>query len=267
MWKWETDGDAKGVIVIIHGAMEHHGRYKWLTQMWLSAGYHVVMGDLPGQGMTTRAFRGHIDSFDEYLEEVKSWIEDAYDYSLPVFLLGHSMGGLIAIRLLQEEEWDIAGVILSSPCLGLMTHPPKYLTAISHGMNIVMPKFRVDTGLTPQMATRNSEIRESDTNDTLYITKVSVRWYRELVQAMKDAFEEIPEFQDVPLLMMQGGDDKVVNKKAVREWFNYNLASEKQYKEWPKLYHEIFNEPERDDVFQYALSFVENRLKILGYVV
>ena len=74
MWKWETEGDAKGVIVIIHGAMEHHGRYKWVTQMWLSAGYHVVTGDLPGQGMTTRAYRGHIDSFDEYLDEVKSWM-------------------------------------------------------------------------------------------------------------------------------------------------------------------------------------------------
>lgn len=267
MWKWETEGDAKGVIVIIHGAMEHHGRYKWVTQMWLSTGYHVVMGDLPGQGMTTRAYRGHIDSFDEYLDEVKSWIEEAYEYSLPVFLLGHSMGGLISIRLLQEEEWDIAGVILSSPCLGLVTKPPKFLTTISHGLNIVMPQFRVDSGLTPEMATRSAEIRESDRNDTLYITKVSIRWYRELAQAMKDAFEEIPEFQDVPLLVMQGGDDRIVNKKAVREWFNYNLASEKQYKEWPKLYHEIFNEPERDDVFQYALSFVENRLKILGYVV
>lgn len=267
MWKWETEGDAKGVIVIIHGAMEHHGRYKWVTQMWLSAGYHVVMGDLPGQGMTTRAYRGHIDSFDEYLDEVKSWIEEAYEYSLPVFLLGHSMGGLISIRLLQEEEWDIAGVILSSPCLGLVTKPRKFLTMLSHGLNIVMPQFRVDSGLTPEMATRSAEIRESDRNDTLYITKVSVRWYCELAQAMKDAFEEIPEFQDVPLLVMQGGDDRIVNKKAVREWFNYNLASEKQYKEWPKLYHEIFNEPERDDVFQYALSFVENRLKILGYVV
>ncbi|AOH56785.1 alpha/beta hydrolase [Peribacillus muralis] len=267
MWKWETDGDAKGVIVIIHGAMEHHGRYKWVTQMWLSAGYHVVMGDLPGQGMTTRAYRGHIDSFDEYLDEVKSWIEEAYEYSLPVFLLGHSMGGLISIRLLQEEEWDIAGVILSSPCLGLVTKPPKFLASISHGLNLVMPQFRVDSGLTPEMATRSSEVRECDRNDTLYITKVSVRWYRELSQAMKDAFEEIPDFQDVPLLVMQGGDDRIVNKKAVREWFNYNLASEKQYKEWPKLYHEIFNEPERDDVFQYALSFVENRLKILGYVI
>ena len=268
MWRWETEGEAKGVIVMIHGAMEHHGRYKWLTQMWLSSGYHVVMGDLPGQGMTTRAFRGHIESFDVYIEEVKSWIEDAYEYDLPVFLFGHSMGGLIAIRLLQEEEeWDIAGMILSSPCLGLVQQPPKFMSALSHGMNLVMPKFRVDPGLSPDLVTRNADIREADLNDSLYVTKVSVRWYRELQQAMKDAFEEIPDLQDVPLLVMQGGDDKVVNKKAVRQWFNYILSSEKQFKEWSHLYHEIFNEPERDDVFQYALSFVENRLKILGYVV
>ncbi|WP_028392600.1 alpha/beta hydrolase [Bacillus cihuensis] len=267
MWKWEADVTPKGVIVIVHGAMEHHGRYKWLSQMWRSAGYHVIMGDLPGQGMTTRAYRGHIQSFDQYLLEVKKWIEEAYQYSLPVFLLGHSMGGLIAIRLLQQEELDLAGVILSSPCLGLVKHPSKLMTAISLGLNVTYPTFRVDSGLTPELVTRNEEVRESDLNDSLYVTKVSVRWYRELTKNMKEAFEDIPEFQDIPLLLMQGGDDLVVDKRPVREWFNYNLCSEKQYKEWPHLYHEIFNEPERDDVFQYALGFVETRLKTLGYVL
>ena len=104
-------------------------------------------------------------------------------------------------------------------------------------------------------------------NDSFYVTKVSVRWYRELIEAIKEAFEEIPDLQDVPLLVMQGGDDRVVDKKAVREWFNYNQLSEKQFKEWPNLYHEIFNEPEREDVFKYALGFVETRLRILGYIV
>lgn len=46
MWKWEAEGTAKAVIVMVHGSMEHHGRYKWLAQMWKSSGYHVVMGDL-----------------------------------------------------------------------------------------------------------------------------------------------------------------------------------------------------------------------------
>ena len=160
MWKWEAEGTAKAVIVMVHGSMEHHGRYKWLAQMWKSSGYHVVMGDLPGQGTTTRAFRGHIDSFDEYLDAVKIWLEAAYEYSLPVFLLGHSMGGLISIRLLQEEEWDIAGVILSSPCLGLKRQPSKMLNLLSYGLNVVYPKFKVDSGLSSDLITRNKEVRE-----------------------------------------------------------------------------------------------------------
>ncbi|RFU68704.1 alpha/beta hydrolase [Peribacillus saganii] len=267
MWKYEAEGNARAVIVIIHGAMEHHGRYKWLSQMWCSAGYHVIAGDLPGQGMTTRSGRGHIDSFDQYIDEVKLWIEEAFTYDLPVFLLGHSMGGLIAIRTLQEEQINLAGVILSSPCLGLVTAPSKPLEAVSSVINIVFPKLRMESGLTIDMATRNAEVKEVDVNDTLYITKVSVRWYKELTASIKEAFERIPDFQDIPILLMQAGEDLIVDKKMVREWFNYTLCSEKQYKEWPGLYHEIFNEPERDDVFQYALSFVETRLKTLGYIL
>lgn len=70
---------------MVHGAMEHHGRYGWLIEMWRVSGFHVVMGDLPGQGMTTRSRRGHIDSFQEYLIEVKDWIQAAYTFDLPVF--------------------------------------------------------------------------------------------------------------------------------------------------------------------------------------
>ncbi|WP_108672213.1 alpha/beta hydrolase [Peribacillus acanthi] len=267
MWKWEAEAEPKAVIVIIHGAMEHHGRYRWLVEMWRLAGYHVIMGDLPGQGMTTRSRRGHIDSFQEYLDEVKIWIEAALDYDLPVFLHGHSMGGLISIRLLQEENLNISGLILSSPCLGLIHVPAKPLNAMSYLLNVAWPSLRMNSGLTIQMATRNDEVREIDVNDSLYITKVSVRWYRELATNIKEAFEKIPEIEDVPILLMQAGEDLIVDKKLVREWFNLIMVSEKQYKEWPNLYHEIFNEPEREDVFNYAKGFVETRLRTLGYIV
>jgi lysophospholipase len=267
MWKWETEGEAKAVIVMVHGAMEHHRRYGWLIEMWRSSGFHVIMADLPGQGMTTRANRGHIDSFDEYIFEVKDWIQAAYRYDLPVFLLGHSMGGLIAIRLLQEERLNIAGVILSSPCLGLVNSPSKLLEALSHGLNVVFPSLRMNSGLTVQMATRNEDVREADSNDTLYVTKVSIRWYRELVHAIKQAFLNIEKTQDVPMLVMQGGDDKIVNKDTVKEWFNRVPLSEKRFKEWPKCYHEIFNEPEREEVFEYAKDFVLSQLKAIGYIV
>lgn len=267
MWKWETDQEAKAVIVIIHGAMEHHGRYGWLIEMWRSAGYHVVMGDLPGQGMTSRSMRGHIESFEEYLIEVKDWIQAAYQFELPVFVIGHSMGGLVAVRLLQESHLNLAGIILSSPCLGLMNYPNKSVDLLSYGLNKVAPSVKFPSGLSINMATRNAEVREIDSNDSLYITKVSVRWYRELINAMKHAHQELNKMPDYPLLVMQAGDDQIVDKRAVKKWFTELSLSEMHYKEWSKCYHELYNEPEREEIFEYSKSFIESRLKTLGYIV
>lgn len=266
MKKWHANGDAKAVVVMVHGAVEHHRRYGWLIEMWRAAGLHVIMGDLPGQGLTTRRRRGHIDSFDEYIFAVKDLVQAAYQYELPVFLFGHSMGGLISIRLIEEEKMELAGVILSSPCLGLLYKPSGFLNILSYGLNVTVPSLRINTGLTVDMATRNLEVREADSNDSLYVTKVSVRWYRELNRAMKLAFMNLEKIQDVPILVMQGGDDKIVNKVNVRDWFDQAPFSEKSFKEWPKCYHEIFNEPERDKIFEYTKDFVYSRLKGIGYI-
>ena len=72
---------------------------------------------------------------------------------------------------------------------------------------------------------------------------------------LKLAFEGIEHIQDIPFLVMQGGEDNIVNKNAVKNWFNIVPLSEKRFKEWPKCYHEIFNEPEREEVFEYAKDF------------
>lgn len=266
MWKWEAEGEAKAVIVMVHGAFEHHGRYGWLIEKWRIAGFHIIMGDLPGQGMTSRANRGHIDAFDEYLAECEEWIEAAYDFNLPVFLLGHSMGGLVSIRMLQEKQLNLAGIILSSPCLGLVHQPSKALNFLLKSLNVFMPSFKVNPGITIEQATRNVDVIDADRNDTLYIKKVSVRWYCELVQAMQQAFEQIEKTGDIPMLLMQSGEDLIVNKRAVKEWFNHVPLSEKRYKEWAQCYHEVFNEPNRDEIFEYAKDFVISQLKTIGYI-
>ncbi|WP_243385981.1 alpha/beta hydrolase [Bacillus kexueae] len=259
MWKWTAD-NAKGVVVMIHGAAEHHGRYKWLIEMWRLEGYHVIMGDLPGQGTTTRR-RGHILSFDEYIEEVEEWIREAKTFNLPIFLLGHSMGGLISIRALEEKELDVRGVILSSPCLGLVKKPNKAMDILSKGLNVVMPSIRFDSGLSVKIATRNKEVQDMDENDTLYVTKVSVRWYRELMKAVEQAFFQIKKYPNIPTLVMQGGEDLIVDKIYVRKWFDQLQIREKSFKEWDGLYHEIFNEPERDNVFETARRFIDAHIE------
>jgi lysophospholipase len=263
MWQWEAE-NAKGVIVMVHGAAEHHGRYKWLIEMWRSEGYHVIMGDLPGQGTTSRRDRGHIERFDVYIEAVEEWYKEALAYHLPIILLGHSMGGLTVIRAMQEKHFKVKCLVLSSPCLGVAekTAPSPILDTASKVLNVLTPSLRMNMGITPSMATRNKEVIELDSNDSLYITKVSIRWFRELIHATQLAFINIEKLPDLPILMMQGGDDKIVNPQKGKEFFDLLPLTDKTYKEWHGLYHEIFNEPERDKVFEYTKRFVETQLAI-----
>jgi len=260
MWKWEVE-QPKGVVVMVHGAAEHHRRYLWLVNKWNSIGINVIMGDLPGHGNTSRKKRGHIRSFEEYLDSVNSWLEVALEYKVPIFLFGHSMGGLAVIRLLQERQIPIDAVILSSPCLALVDKPSIFVDVLTRGLNYVIPSLKVSNNLSVSKATRNVEIQKHDEHDPLYVTKISVRWYRELANAMKLAFLNIDQLPNVPVLLLQGGDDKIVDKHYVSKWFNMINVSEKTYKEWDNLYHEVFNDPEREEVFQYTRRFVETHSK------
>lgn len=259
MYIKKANGEAHGVIVIVHGSGEHSGRYQWLTERWNDNGFHVVLGDLPGQGKT-EGLRGYIDSFDDYIQTITMWYEEAKTTNLPIFLLGHSMGGLAVIRTLMTKNLSVQAVILSSPCLGLVKYPPLFLEGLSILLNVFSPKLRLDSNITPGIATRNDELKAKDALDPLYNRKVSVRWYRELRKAMDIAHRETDQLPDLPILVLQGGDDRIVNKHDVKAWFDQLQNHEKIYKEWDGLFHEVFNEPEREQVFAFALNFFQNQL-------
>lgn len=253
MNKWEVD-DAIGVIIIVHGTGEHIGRYKWLINRWNEKKYHVIGGNLPGSG-PAKGRKGHIQSFLQYVETVASWYEEASKYNLPIFLLGHSLGGLIVIRAAIEKSFKLAGIILSSPCLKLKSPPPLLQRAGAKLVHRFIPTLRADSKITFDLITRNKQLRDEYEKDPLIVSKVSVRWYRELEVAMKKSFHDVNKFPNIPLLILQAGEDLVVDKKGVEHWFTLLKNDVKIYKEWPHLYHEVFNEPERDEVFAYTVKF------------
>jgi lysophospholipase len=258
MWTWKSNApQIKGTVVLVHGAGEYHRRYEWVIGRLNESGYHCVMGDLPGQGTTTRR-RGHIDAFDDYIESIENWVHTASGFGLPVFLFGHSMGGLAVIRTLMEKDMPVRAVALSSPCLGLVNPPSKGKEALSLVLNKIAPSVKFSTNLPPGSGTRNEEMRLRDEGDVLLVKKVSVRWYRELTLAIKTAMEGYKKFPDVPLLVLQAGNDLIADKYSVRQWFSAIDLSERSYKEFPELYHEVLNEPEREEVYNY----LENYLKL-----
>ena len=258
MWKWETGVDeAKGVFVIVHGAGEYHGRYGWIIRQLNEGGYHVVMGDLPGQG-TTEGPPGHIEAFDQYTSKVSLWLAEAREYGLPVILLGHSMGGLISVRTLlrlaEEQYPDV--LLLSSPCFSLYNEPPRTKRFLSKVLNPFFPKLMFPTNLKPGSGTRDAWMRRRDEGDKRLVKYVSIRWYRELSEAIRTVHNEISSMPDIPLFISQGGEDLIVDKTAVRRWFDNVQVHTKYYKEWKGLYHEVLNEPEKDDVLMHMLGFV-----------
>ncbi|MBU9721044.1 MULTISPECIES: alpha/beta fold hydrolase [Bacillaceae] len=256
MWKREVQL-AKGVFVIVHGAGEYHVRYNWVVDQLNKLNFHVIIGDLPGQG-TTEGPRGHVDRFQQYIEVVSGWLKEAKKYQLPVYLLAHSMGGLISIHTLMAlTKNDLPNVVvLSSPCLGLKNDPPFYKRTLSHVLDVISPGFRFPSGLEPGSGTRDEWMRKRDLGDNKLIKHVSVRWYKELVRAMNKAHEQKASFPDIPLLVTQAGNDLIVKKEMAKSWFDGLNITNKYYKEWPNLYHEVLNEPEKAEVLAHLIGFI-----------
>ncbi|MGP4076575.1 lysophospholipase [Halobacillus sp. K22] len=249
-------------IVIVHGAFEHAGRYQSLAESFRDDGFNVIYGDLPGQG-STEGKKGHIKKFEAYIDTVRKWLQIA-DSSRPVFLLGHSMGGTVVMRVMQELKPSVDGVILSSPAVGILNGASKSLEAVTHVMNKVWPSVLVKAPFKPEYVTRNPDVIANDKQDPLIIEKISIRWYKEFRKAIKKSLSEVGEFPNVPLLVMQAGEDYMVDSEKTKEWFHKVGCQEKTYKEWPGFYHEIFNEPEQENVYNFALNFINLQVKQAG---
>lgn len=266
MWKWETEKTPKGVVIIIHNIMEHHGRYAWFITRLRRDGYHVVMGDLPGQGQTSRVNRGHIDSFERYRETILEWTEVAEEYQLPVFMIGVGLGGLIAVNLLERVSLNIEGLILLSPLFGFQNtlSTRKNIFASSFGGASKDAKF--DLNIPFDTLTRSADAVKEAQSDSLVVTKVSFHWYRSIIEEMKETMENLQGLQKVPTLLMYGSEDQLADLEQINLFKRSYTPDEYYIKEWRGLYHELYQEPEKDHVLYYIESFMNNRIHTLGFV-
>lgn len=262
MWKWEADGQAKAVIVIVHNAYEDHQRYAWLIQQLRGSGFDVITGDLPGHGPDEKS-KPHDESFESYVSFIKKMLDAGLKESVPVFVVAHGLGALLTIRLLQQQRLECAGVILSSPWLSLVHHPPKFssmLTRLSSSM-------KIDHGITFEMLTKNPEERPKTRIASDVLSTVTGGWFKELNAFMKSSVQSEQSIQDVPLLVLTGGEDRITDIAITKKWLKRQDLTEFQFKEFRQLYHDVYQEPEREEVLTYAKSFIDNVLRSLGYVI
>jgi lysophospholipase len=267
MWKWETENEAKGVIVIVHNMLEHTGRYAYLITMLRRNGYHVIMGDLPGQGQTSRSNKGQIKNFDVYHENVLEWVKIANEYKIPTYVIGVGLGGLIMLNLLERVEVPIEGLALISPILEFQKSGKSRKDKIVANVSNIAKDTRFKVGIDANDLTRNSEVIEETLEDQLMLTKVTYHWYKQVCEVMKETVTHLTDINKIPLLLMYGTEDKVADTKLMEEIKNKVKSDELYFKAWEGLYHEVHNEPERDEVMRYILSFLNNSSSAMGFII
>lgn len=258
-------GNARGAVTVVHGLAEHCGRYEAVAQALAAQGWVVYAADLRAHGLSPdppRAGRVHVDRFEDYfldVDAIHSLARTQHD-NLPHFLLGHSMGGLIALRYVLEKPDGLSGAVLSSPALGIHPDalPSKFLRLIVGPLARLLPRLRVDGGLDSHAVSRDAAVVQAYVDDPLVSQKISIRWYAEFLQAIECAHQSAPSLR-IPLLLMQSGADRLVDPEAPGRWLKSAPVGRVDFHRWEGLYHEMFNEPEKEQVVAMTLDWLERQ--------
>lgn len=266
MWKWEAEGQPKAVVVIIHSAFEHHRWYAWLIEKLRIDGNHIVMGDLPGHGEDSKYVRIHDKTVNEYLEYVKQLMQIALSYELPVFVIGHGLGGTLAIQFLKKSKMECAGMILSSPWLSLQKHANLLTNALANFGNLTS-NMKISLDFNKKTLTNSLDGYQEMDDDIVYKTNVTVSWYKEIQLLMKNLTSQQATPVSVPILLMTAKHDKITEPDQSRKWLLSQASISLQFKEWPISYHNLFHDLEREQVYFYVRDFINNTTRSLGYIV
>ncbi len=247
---WWSEVEPKAAVFIIHGLGEHSGRYERLVEALSPRGFQFIAIDLPGFGKSGGK-RGHIERFEHYYEDIEHALKNIHYpgiEGIPMFLLGHSMGGLIGFHVALQYKKYFKGVILSAPVFQLTMEVPGLKTFIGKVFSKLFPALTQPNGLDPAWLSHDTQIVEKYKQDPLVHNKISFRLFTEMLQAMKDAQELAPNFP-LPLLLIQGSDDLIVHPDGAGKIFEKIRLQDKKLLIYDGFYHESFNERDSAVVF------------------
>lgn len=256
----EKDSKTAGTILWIHGFGEHIGRYERHFQYFADFGYSSIGFDLRGHGRSS-GVRAFVGRFEDYLADILA-VYHHFEASLaePIFLVGHSMGGLILIRFLQLHGGDIPykTAIASSPLLGIKVKVPTWKEFLGDLAAKIYPKLAIPSGLDPMYISHDPNVVQQYIQDPLVLTVATAGWFVEIKKHLALAHQEaraIP--RNFHILM--AGSDQLVEPSATKEFYKkLDPTIAKSLTVYEGWYHEILNEPERHKVLQQMHLLLQN---------
>ncbi|MEM6724244.1 MAG: lysophospholipase, partial [Bacteroidota bacterium] len=248
---WTPAEEVKGVIALVHGLGEHCNRYNHWAEKFAAKGWAMVGYDRSGHGQT-EGKRGHVKSYDAVYQEVDLLLKTVSEQfpDKPVLLYGHSMGGNIVLNYLSRHNTGVAGAIATGPFVRSTKPVSKVLIFIARILKWILPALTQPNGLEVNDLSRDEAVVKAYTDDPLVHDQISNVMALGLIDEGKVLDQLSPEY-NVPVLMMHGAADGITDAKATEELANRSKGPVTM-KTWNDLFHEIHNEPEQQDVFDYT---------------
>ncbi len=255
-WPLDPAVPLRGVVLLVHGLGEHAGRYEELAQRLNSWGFAVRGYDHYGHGESGGA-RGGLPSDNRLVEDLADVLTSTrkrMDAGTPLILLGHSMGGLVAARLVALDLVRVDGLILSSPALdpGLNAFQ-KFLLAV---LPAVAPDLRVGNGLNPKWISHDPQVVQAYQQDRLVHDRLSGRLARFIAEGGAATLAAAAQWH-VPTLLMYAGQDRLVSPRGSAAFARAAPARVVTARCFEDLYHEIFNELEREPVYAQLQQWLD----------
>jgi alpha-beta hydrolase superfamily lysophospholipase len=248
---------ARAALVVVHGLGEHAGRYAEFGERMAGYGISTYALDLRGHGLSDGR-RGHVPAFDTFLQELDRFrreVEGLADFRVPLFLLGHSMGGLIALRYQEEYNTRFEGAIISSPWLATAMAVPRWKIAASNMLARVLPALPFRNNLDPEHLSRVPAVVDAYRDDPLVHSSITPRLFVEVSAAMGHAHQRSDRIQE-PLLFLLAGDDRIVDTDRTVRLARSIGVRDVTIKVLPGHYHEVLNEYDRADTHRLVRDWI-----------
>ena len=258
---WGPPIKPRAILLLVHGLAEHSGRYLNLVNELVPAGFLVCALDHRGHGLS-EGRRCYVKRFDDYVEDLNTYVNivrGAYP-DIKIFMVGHSLGGTIAVAYAEAHQDKLAGLILSAPALKAGSSITKRDKLLARIVSRLAPTAGVSS-LDATSISKDPAVVKAYVSDPLVFTgKISARLGAEILKAIEKTIPPLMQTIKLPILIMQGAEDRLSNPEGSRVIFEGVSSSDKTLKRYEGLFHEIFNEPERAIVFADMRQWLASRV-------
>lgn len=256
--RWLPEEPQRAAVLFIHGYAEHSGRYEHMARQMNEHGIGIFTMDLQGHGQSGGT-RCDINSYEDYVDDLSKYFEKITQEfpSVPWFVMGHSMGGSLAVLLAYRYQSSLHGLILSAPALKIVTNIPKVVQDMVRYVTAVTPMVPV-INLDTRSLSRNKDVVKKYQEDPLvYHGRIRARMAQQLVDCGKAGLELAGELY-LPVWAGHGLADRIADQKGTREFLDELYHPDKTAKYYEGCFHEILQENEHKEIISDIISWIDN---------